>query len=558
MNDRSGLAPDSSALAETTLASDAADRFEVAAPSKALEDALSPKAAANSRLAFEQAIADLSAKFVNLPPDQVDREIASGLEILTHALGTDRTNLGQIDAKTGDLVVTHTWTRPGVPAFAPRVMKGVLPWLEKRLMRGEISFAQRPSDLPPEAAVERAYMESIGEKSSLILPFRVGGKILGGFATDSFRTHTLWDEETIARVQTAADVFANALARKRADEQLRDLLTEIRELKDRLERENVYLRQEMQLEYSNSKMVGNSAAVREVLQKAEQVARTDSAVLILGETGTGKELLARIIHEMSKRKDRAMVKVNCAALPSTLMESELFGREKGAYTGALAREIGRFELADNSTIFLDEIGELPLELQSKLLRVLQEGEFERLGSSRTLHTDVRVIAATNRSLQTMVTEGKFREDLFYRLNVFPITMPPLRERREDIPPLVWHILKDLGDRMGKNIQGIHAPTMSKFQSYGWPGNVRELRNIIERNLILNHGEIFHAQLETMQTKGATKNQRGVEEVERDYFCQVLESTRWKIRGAGGAAEVTGLKPTTLEARLKKLGIERPA
>jgi len=511
---------------------------------------------AERRLAIEQTIADLSAKFVNLPAAQVDQEITSSLEILTNALGTDRTNLGQIDPKTGDIVITHTWTRPGVPPFAARVLKGVLPWLEERVMRGEISLAVHPADLPPEAAKERAYMESIGEKSSLVIPFRVGGKILGGFGTDNFHSHLRWDDASIARVQTVAEIFANALARKWADEELQALLAEIRELKDRLERENVYLRQEIQLEHCHSKIVGTSAKIREVLKKAEQVARTDSAVLILGETGTGKELLARTIHELSQRNAQAMVKVNCAALPSTLIESELFGREKGAYTGALAREIGRFELAHKSTIFLDEIGELPLDLQSKLLRVLQEGEFERLGSSRTRHTDVRVIAATNRNLQTMVKEGKFREDLYYRLNVFPITVPPLRERPEDIPALVWHIVKDLGKQMGRNVEGIHTTTMSNLQSYAWPGNVRELRNVIERNLILNRGPIFRVQPALTPTDSTTKAHRRIKEVESDYLRQVLASTKWKIRGRNGAAEIVGLKATTLEARLKKLGIRR--
>jgi transcriptional regulator with GAF, ATPase, and Fis domain len=251
-----------------------------------------------------------------------------------------------------------------------------------------------------------------------------------------------------------------------------------------------------------------------------------------------------------------MVKVNCAALPATLFESELFGREKGAYTGALSREIGRFELADNSTIFLDEIGDMPIELQAKLLRVLQDGEFERLGSSRTIRVNTRVIAATNRDLRAAVKEGKFRADLFYRLSVFPITIAPLRERREDIPALVWHVLNDLCQRMGRSVDSIHPATMKSFQQYSWPGNVRELRNAIERNLILNSGPVFRAEVfeseETSMPAG-----RKLEDVERRHIEQALDATHWRIRGKSGAAEVLGLKPTTLEARLRKLGIVRP-
>ncbi len=252
-----------------------------------------------------------------------------------------------------------------------------------------------------------------------------------------------------------------------------------------------------------------------------------------------------------------MVKTNCAALPATLIESELFGREKGAYTGALAREIGRFELADRATIFLDEIGELPPETQSKLLRILQEGEFERLGSSKTIKVNVRVIAATSRDLSAMVREGKFRSDLFYRLNVFPIVVPPLRDRAEDIPEIVWHVLEEFGTRFGRTVDGVQASTMRKFQKYAWPGNVRELRNVIERNLILNPGPMFKADILELDEKAAPKMRR-LGEVESEHFHRVLLATDWRIRGKGGAAEILGLKPTTLEARMKKLGIIRPA
>jgi PAS domain S-box-containing protein len=337
--------------------------------------------------------------------------------------------------------------------------------------------------------------------------------------------------------------------------QLLEANEQIREMKEHLERENLCLKQEIKPEANHFEIVGGSPAILRVLLNAEKVAATDSTVLLLGETGSGKELVARTIHRNSRRKTRTMVNVNCAALPATLVENELFGRERGAYTGALTREVGRFELADRSTIFLDEIGELPLELQSKLLRVLQEGEFERLGSSKTIHVDVRLIAATSRDLEAAVKEGKFREDLYYRLNVFPIRVPPLRERREDIPMLTWHFLRDLGGRMGRDIQSVRATTMKALQGYFWPGNVRELRNLIERNLIINSGPVFEAELPE-SCNAASSDGTSIEEVERNHVRRMLERSSWRVRGIGGAAEALGLKPTTLEARMKKLGIVR--
>jgi len=481
---------------------------------------------------FERALSELSGRLINLPPELVDGEITKGLETLGDALG---------------------WARPGIQPFPKRLLSGVLPWLTRRILAGEITVISAPEALPEEAHAEREHMKSTGAKSSLIVPLRVGGTLAGALAYSSFRDPQQWNSVKISRLQAMADLFANALARKQADENLHSAYAEIERLKEQLEQENTYLRQEIKLEYSHKVVVGDSAAIRGVLKKAEQVAGTDSTVLVLGETGTGKELIARTIHEMSGRSKRTMVKTNCAALPATLIESELFGREKGAYTGALAREVGRFELADHSTIFLDEIGELPPEVQSKLLRVLQDGEFERLGSSKTTKVDVRVIAATSRDLPTMVKEGKFRPDLFYRLNVFPIVVPPLRERLEDIPALVWYLLEEVGSRMGRKIEGVQAETITGFQRYNWPGNVRELRNVIERNLILNTGPMFRAEIPELE-EIRDRTIRRPDEAE--YLHNVLQAAKWRIRGKGGAAEILGLKPTTLEARMKKLGLQR--
>jgi len=339
------------------------------------------------------------------------------------------------------------------------------------------------------------------------------------------------------------------------EEQLKEHLHEIEVLKQRLEAENIYLREEVKLMVEHKDIVGQSVAMKRVLSQAEQVAPTDSTVLLLGETGTGKELLARAIHNMSTRKDRTLVTVNCASLPPTLIESEIFGREKGAYTGALTRMTGRFELADNSTLFLDEIGELPLDLQSKLLRVLEHGQFERLGSSRTIKVNVRIIAATNRDLEQAVKDGTFRRDLFYRLNVFPIVIPPLRERAGDIPLLVRSIVKEFQKRMGKEIESIPKKTMEYLQSYSWPGNVRELKNKIEHAMILSTGKSLDVNL-PRRTSSETDASGNLNDMERMHLVAVLEKTGWRISGQGGAAEVLGLKRTTLQAKMKKLGIQR--
>jgi formate hydrogenlyase transcriptional activator len=303
-------------------------------------------------------------------------------------------------------------------------------------------------------------------------------------------------------------------------------------------------------------LVGHSAAMRRVVEQIFQVAQTDSTVLLLGETGTGKELLAAHIHERSLRRSRPMVRVNCGAIPSTLIESELFGREKGAYTGALSRQVGRFELADHSTIFLDEIGDLPAEIQIKLLRVIEEREIERLGSPRTIQVDTRIIAATHRNLEQRIGEGTFREDLYYRLNVFPITVPPLRERPEDVELLVWHLVGEFSKSFGKRIDTIDEESLAALKQYSWPGNVRELRNVVERAMITVSGHHLVIPLPVM-LPGVSRRSTKLIDVERDHIRSVLETTGWRIRGAAGAADHLGLRPTTLETRMAKLGLKRP-
>jgi formate hydrogenlyase transcriptional activator len=305
-------------------------------------------------------------------------------------------------------------------------------------------------------------------------------------------------------------------------------------------------------------IVGRSVALRRVVALLEKVAPTDSTVLICGETGTGKELIARALHNLSARRGHLLVKCNCAAIPTGLLESELFGHEKGAFTGAVAQRIGRFELAARGTIFLDEIGETPLELQPKLLRVLQEREFERLGNSRTLHTDARLVAATNVNLLEMVDAKRFRADLFYRLNVFPIEIPPLRERPEDIPVLVTYLAHDCARRMHRTIRRIPSATMDALMRYSWPGNIRELQNLIERAAILSSGEMLQVPLsEIVDASKTSASQQTLEEAERAHILETLKKTRWTLSGPRGAANRLGLKRSTLQFRMKKLGIERP-
>jgi transcriptional regulator with GAF, ATPase, and Fis domain len=341
--------------------------------------------------------------------------------------------------------------------------------------------------------------------------------------------------------------------RKRGEEKLRKSYQEIKQLKDRLQAETDYLRGEIKVNYRHGEIIGESAAIQAVIRQVEQVAPTNSSVLIYGETGVGKEVVARAIHNLSPRKDRAMVKVNCASLPSSLVESELFGREKGAYTGAMSRQPGRFEVADGSTILLDEIAELSPELQAKLLRVLQEGEFERLGSPNTIKVDVRVIAATNRNLKEAVREGKFREDLYYRLNVFPIEIPPLRERPEDIPLLVWTFMEELGEKMGRKIPPLTKRTLETLQCYHWPGNVREVRNVIENAIIISSGKTLQVHLPKAPGKVAS-HILTLQDAERQHISEVLEMTHWRVKGAHGAAELLGLHPSTLHSKMRKLGI----
>lgn len=392
-----------------------------------------------------------------------------------------------------------------------------------------------------------------GLKSGCFVPLTGRDGVLGALCLGSRQDNAFKLEETAFLMQVAGQLaiaVENALAYR-----------QIADLKDQLAQEKLYLEDEIRSELHFEEIVGRSAALRRVLQQVETVAPTDSTVLIYGETGSGKELIARATHNLSPRRQNAFVKLNCAAIPTGLLESELFGHEKGAFTGAVAQRIGRFELGNHGTVFLDEIGEIPLELQPKLLRVLQEREFERLGSSRTLRTDARVIAASNRDLAALVSEQKFRSDLFYRLNVFPVHVPSLRERREDIPLLVRHFVQQFARLLNKTIDTVPSETMDALVGYAWPGNIRELQNLVERAVILSNGPVLKVPLADLKKSGATPavtaGRQTLEEAERTHMLAVLKDTGWVVAGPNGAAARLGMKRSTLQFRMRRLGISRP-
>jgi len=425
-------------------------------------------------------------------------------------------------------------------------LRGVIPYDRMALVLDD------PNEGGCKVLAVPALVPTEGLLSALSAPLRSKGQVIGTLNVGC-REAGRYDESHSELLLAIADQVVLAIQNMLAYE-------EVASLKQRLEQENLYLQEECRAEAPFADVVGETDGIRTVLAKVRMVAETDSTVLVTGETGTGKELVVRAIHDLSLRKDKILVKVNCAALPSGVIESELFGHEKGAFTGALTRRVGRFELANRGTLFLDEVGDLPQELQAKLLRVLQEGEFERVGGTQTLKVNVRLVAATNRDLARAVEEGRFRADLFYRLNVFPIAIPPLRERVEDIPRLARHFVMIYASKMGKSIGTIGEQVLRKLMAYHWPGNVRELQNVIERAVILSaRGRIELDDCLTAPVADArTKAAETLEEIEREHILSVLERVGWRVSGESGAASILGLKRTTLEARMGKLGIARPS
>jgi formate hydrogenlyase transcriptional activator len=401
----------------------------------------------------------------------------------------------------------------------------------------------------------RERVEQYGVQSYCWLPLTTARRRLGALVFTS-KQAAAYDESSLPFLQLVANQVSVAVENALA-------FQEIEALKETLAKEKAYLEEEVRTAHQFGDIVGENAALRGVLTQVETVAPTDSSVLIHGETGTGKELIARAVHDLSHRRDRTFVKLNCAAIPTGLLESELFGHEKGAFTGAICQRMGRFELAHRGTLFLDEVGDIPLELQPKLLRVLQEHEFERLGGTKTIRVNVRLVAATHRDLAEMIAEGRFRNDLFYRLNVFPVTLPPLRERQDDIPRLVRHFTQSFARRMGRRIDTIPSSVMDALVRYHWPGNVRELQNVIERAVILSRGptlQVSSADLSTTtapvaEPTGGTSDT--LCDAEREHILRVVKETNWVLGGAKGAAARLGMKRSTLHWKMKKLGISRP-
>lgn len=517
---------------------------------------------------FDRLLSEISATYINLPSADTNVNIRKDLGRLGAFLGVDRCIFYLARGENGTFKIDAAfiwWAKEDVARIsevekhikANPVFHEQYEYCFEKWNRGEIVQFSRPDELPPEAEGLRRVHEVYGTLSWFSLPVSVGGSMVGALAIAKTREYCTWPEQLAPRLRLFGEIFANAVKRKEHEESLKQTLKENRRLRRQVEADYVYLRDELTLEHNYEDIVGQSDAIKSVLLNVEQVAPTEVSVLIMGETGTGKELIARAIHHASKRNARPLIKVNCAALAPNLIESELFGHEKGAFTGADKRRVGRFELADGASLFLDEIGELPLELQPKLLRVLQEGELERLGGQQTIRVDVRIIAATNRHLEKLVEEGKFRSDLWYRLNSFPILVPPLRERVEDIPLLVKKIVDKYSGQVGKSFDKISKKVMSQLDRYNWPGNIRELDNIISRAVIISQEGNLQVQLpESNRNEKAERTT--LIEMEKRFIVEALNDSGWKIEGRMGASKRLGLKPSTLRSKMKKMNISRPS
>ncbi len=503
-------------------------------------------------------LADVSTRMLQAQAGDIDEHLDYCLERIGKHYGIDSISIRWLAESRDFMQSYHRWD-----VAMPRNRKSVVkapdaPWIAAKLEQGKPIIIHDVDAMPAVATRDQAVLRRRGTRSLIVWPLMVDGVLEGGFTFSMWRSLRHWDDVTIHQLRILGEKVAGAIARTRA-------FAEIENLKNQLEEENLQLREEVRLAHGFDEIIGEDPALQRCLRSVEKVAPTDVAVLLLGETGTGKELFARAIHKISTRSDGPMISVNCPALPANLIESELFGHEKGAFTGAETSRRGRFEMAEGGTLFLDEIGELPLELQAKLLRVLQTGEFERLGGTSTLHADVRLIAATNRNLQHSIERGEFRSDLYYRISSFPISLPALRERKGDIPLLAEHFVHKHNRRLGKSVDSISAKMIKDLVNYPWPGNVRELESIIERALISSNGTTLldlPGELRKITTPPppgngiSTENGSDLVSVERNYILNVLEQTNWKISGKDGAAAVLGMPSSTLRSKMKKLGIER--
>ncbi|MFI5121183.1 MAG: sigma 54-interacting transcriptional regulator [Thermoanaerobaculia bacterium] len=512
---------------------------------------------------FASTLATVSANLLAASAETFEGELDAAIERLALFFDAERGSVIMFDEGRVPEIVA-IFARDPIPEVRKGPMEPLVDLIPNWIARARegLGFTmRRPSDIPESWGPERKFVAERGIKSNITFPLRVAGKNIGLLSFTTSRSERDWSPELLTRFRLFGEILASAIVRARTERDLRASLAEISRLKERAEAENVVLREEVRDAQGFDEIVGRSPALMRVLHLVGQVAPTGSSVLLTGETGTGKELLARAIHRHSARAEGPFVAVNCAALPGTLIESELFGYERGAFTGALQRRLGRFEVASGGTIFLDEISDIPGEIQGRLLRVLQEGTFERLGSSHTIRTDVRVVAATNRDLEATVAEGRWRADLYYRLKVFPIEVPPLRERREDVPLLVWFFVTRKRTTLGRDVTRIPDKVMTALQRYDWPGNIRELENVIERALILSQGDTLLVDERTFALPTKSRMESGVfrlEDVERAHILRVLGECGWRIAGRGNAAERLGMNRSTLRSRMEKLGIDRPA
>jgi formate hydrogenlyase transcriptional activator len=519
--------------------------------------ALSPRLpSADDGALFERLLATLSSKFAALHLDDLTQVLSTALAEVCLTLNVDRSSVIEF-GEDGCVGGCYSSARPGVDGTLVAVEPEHWRWLMGRLVDRQPVVVSRLEDLPMEAQSEREYARSTGLSTTLAIPVAIGNRCTCALVLGSFQRFREWQGPVQNRARLLAEIIGSALQRSRQEAALRSSLAEIQRLNSRLTADNVCLKEDIKTFHDFDEIVGESAVMREALERLAQVAPLNCSVLLLGETGTGKELFARAVHERSRRRSRALVRVNCAALPPSLIESELFGHEKGAFTGAFSLRQGRFELADGGTIFLDEIGDLPLDMQGKLLRVLQEGEFERVGSSRTRRVDVRVIAATHHDLQAGIEKGTFRADLYYRLSVFPIHVPPLRDRREDIPSLIWFFIHHHQRELGRRITKIPNPVVTALCQHDWPGNVRELENAVERALIRSSGDTLQLDMaigDKVRGGRLPAANGTLDDMQRAYIEHVLGQCGWRINGRTNAAERLGLHPNTLRFRMKKLGI----
>ena len=516
------------------------------------------------RLKFQEFVARISSRILLAPMGEVKDALVDCLKDICVQLNGDRMTIVWLDREQKTVEPIYFWNETGTAPW-PTFSLDEIPAVVQKLFRGIPVIINSLEELAKESEVDANRIATLGVKSLVAVPLLVDGEVVGACTIGAVHNERTWSHYDVVDLHVLADLIANVVFRIKAHAALNQALMEIRSMKDRLEAENIYLRQEIILNNSFDELIGQSEGLRACLHQVQQVAATPTSVLVLGETGTGKELVVRAMHQISDRNDRPLVKVNCAALPADLIESELFGHEQGAFTGATSKKRGRFDLADGGTLFLDEIGDFPLELQGKLLRVIQEGEFQRVGGIETIKVDVRLIAATNRELQNAVDSGRFRADLYYRIGVYPISLPPLRDRPGDVRLLAEHFVQKHSAGLGKDITAISAPAMDQLEAYSWPGNIRELESVIQRALISAEGPVLHLaevlgspnEHHPAGLSGSGDRRVDLFGAEKAHIERVLDQAGWVVAGGTGAAVKLGVPESTLRSKMKKLGIHRP-